>query len=211
MPLTPELVLQAYGAGIFPMAEHHDDARIHWIDPEHRGVIPLERFHISRSLRKALLKNPYQLRFDTDFAAVLSACAAREETWINGTIRSIYLELNQGGHAHSQEVWHRRELVGGVYGVVLGGAFFGESMFSRADDASKIALAWLVDRLRLCGFRLFDTQFLTRHLQSLGGVQISRAQYLDRLASATSAAADITKLPVKQTAYGVIQRNTQTS
>ena len=210
-PLTSEIVLNAYGAGIFPMAEHQEHSDIHWVDPNRRGIIPLDQFHISRSLRKAILNTPYQLRFDTSFEEVLVACADRPETWINPSIHDIYVDLHQSGHAHSQEIWDGNTLVGGVYGVALGGAFFGESMFSRCDNASKIALAWLVDRLRLTGFLLFDTQFLTSHLQSLGGIEIGRRDYLERLEMAVAARADIHELPKNQTAHDVIQRNTQTS
>ena len=210
-PLTAELVLRAYRAGIFPMAEHQEHPDIHWVDPSSRGIIPLHGLHISRSLRKAILNTPFQIRFDTSFKEVLTACADRPETWINPSIYDIYMDLHQSGHAHSQEIWDGDLLVGGVYGVVLGGAFFGESMFSRRDNASKIALAWLVDRLRQTGFLLFDTQFLTPHLKSLGGVEIGRRDYLERLQLAVAARADIHSLPGKQTAYDVIQRNTQTS
>ncbi len=210
-PLTSEMVLRAYGAGIFPMAEHQEHPDVHWVDRIHRGIIPLHSFHISRTLRKAILNTRFQIRFDTCFNDVLNACADRPETWINPSIHDIYVDLHQSGHAHSQEIWDGKTLVGGVYGVALGGAFFGESMFSRRNNASKIALAWLVDRLRLTGFLLFDTQFLTSHLQTLGGIEIGRRDYLERLEKAVAACADIHKLPENQTAYDVIQRNTQTS
>ncbi len=209
--LTPELLLQAYASGIFPMAESQDDPEVFWVDPSRRGILPLRGFHISRSLRRAIRAERYTARFDTDFEGVLRGCADREVTWINDTIFDIYLKLFHAGHAHSQEIWEGDELVGGVYGVALGGAFFGESMFSRRRDASKIALAWLIDRLRLTGFTLFDTQFMTDHLRSLGGLEISRRDYLARLEEALEIPADITALPFPQTAQGVIQRNTQTS
>ncbi len=209
--LTPELLLQAYASGIFPMAESQDDPEVFWVDPSRRGILPLRGFHISRSLRRAIRAERYTARFDTDFEGVLRGCADREVTWINDTIFDIYLRLFHAGHAHSQEIWEGDELVGGVYGVALGGAFFGESMFSRRRDASKIALAWLIDRLRLTGFTLFDTQFMTDHLRSLGGLEISRRDYLARLEEALEISADITALPFPQTAQGVIQRNTQTS
>ncbi len=209
--LTPELLLQAYASGIFPMAESQDDPEVFWVDPSRRGILPLRGFHISRSLRRTIRAERYTARFDTDFEGVLRGCADREVTWINGTIFDIYLELFHAGHAHSQEIWEDDKLVGGVYGVALGGAFFGESMFSRRRDASKIALAWLIDRLRLTGFTLFDTQFMTDHLRSLGGLEISRRDYLARLEEALEISADITALPFPQTAQGVIQRNTQTS
>lgn len=187
--ITPELLLRAYAIGVFPMAESAADPTIHWIDPRRRGVFALDRFHISRSLRKALLRGDYQVRVDSDFARVVAECAARDETWINEAIFDLYLALHAQGHAHSLEVWDGPDLIGGVYGVVLGAAFFGESMFSRRANASKIALAWLVHRLRAGGFTLFDTQFLTPHLASLGAEEISRAEYHRRLARARSSEA----------------------
>jgi len=209
--LTPKLLLQAYASGIFPMAESQDDPTVFWVDPSRRGILPLEKFHISRSLRKVILSGRFQSRFNSDFAATVAACAEREETWINATIFDLYIALNRMGFAHSQEIWEDDELVGGVYGVALGGAFFGESMFSRRTDASKVALAYLIDRLRLTGFKLFDTQFITPHLRSLGGEEIDRSVYLDRLEQALLLQADITTLPAPQTPQDVIQRNTQTS
>lgn len=184
--ITPDILLHAYAMGIFPMAESASDMQIHWIDPRRRGVIPLDRFHISRSLRRAILRADYQVRVDTDFAGVVRACADRDETWINGPIFALYAALHRSGHAHSLELWDGAQLIGGVYGVVLGSAFFGESMFSRRTDASKIALAWLVHRLRAGGFTLFDTQFLTPHLASLGADEIPRAEYHRRLRQALS-------------------------
>jgi len=209
--LTPELLLRAYASGIFPMSDSQDDPEIFWVDPQLRGILPLDGFHISRSLQKTILKDQYDIRFDTDFSSVVAGCAERDETWINQRIFDIYQNLHLAGHAHSQEVWEQNELVGGVYGVALGAAFFGESMFSRRKDASKIALAYLVDRLRLTAFTLFDTQFLTPHLASLGGLEIDRQDYLRLLSVAVSGQADLRALPRQQTAYGVVQRNTQTS
>ena len=179
--ITPELLLRAYSMGLFPMAESASDPEIHWIDPRRRGVFPLDQFHISRSLRRALMRDDYQVTVNTSFSTVLAACADRNETWINDVIFALYETLHQQGHAHSLEVWNGPELIGGVYGVALGSAFFGESMFSRRTDASKIALAWLVHRLRAGGFTLFDTQFLTPHLASLGAREIPRAEYHRRL------------------------------
>ena len=180
-PLTPDMLLRAYAIGIFPMAQSRDDPQVHWVDPRRRGIFPLEGFHISRSLRRTLLRDDYQVRIDTDFEGTVQGCADRAETWINDEIFALYRNLHQAGYAHSLEVWQGPDLVGGVYGVVLGAAFFGESMFSRRTDASKIALAWLVHRLRAGGFSLFDTQFLTPHLASLGAVEINRAEYHRRL------------------------------
>lgn len=184
--ITPEILLRAYGLGIFPMAESREDATIHWVDPRQRGVFPLNRFHISRSLAKHILTADYRVTVDQDFSGVLEGCADRPETWINAAITELYHALFMQGHAHSLEVWQGDDLIGGVYGVTLGAAFFGESMFSRRTNASKTALAWLVHRLRAGGFQLFDTQFLTPHLASLGAVEISRAQYQRALAAAIS-------------------------
>lgn len=210
MDLTPELLLHGYSSGIFPMAESHDDPDIFWVDPRRRGIMPLDRFHISRSLSRRMRKGGFSVTIDTDFAGVLDGCADRAETWINSEIRLLYQALFMTGHAHSLEVWEKDELVGGVYGVTMGAAFFGESMFSRRTDASKLALAWLVDRLRLGGFLLFDTQFVTDHLAGLGAIEISRAQYHQRLKQAIVRPADFTGPPIG-TAQDVIQRNTQTS
>lgn len=210
MTLTPELLLRGYTIGIFPMAEHRDDAEIFWVDPKRRGIIPLDGFHISRSLRRRLLRCGFDIRIDTAFADVVDGCADRAETWINAEIRQHYVALYEAGYAHSLEVWDGAELVGGVYGVTVGAAFFGESMFSRRTDASKIALAYLVDRLRQAGFQLFDTQFLTEHLASLGAIEIPRGTYHERLDVAIGRRADFSGPPVP-TAQDVIQRNTQTS
>jgi leucyl/phenylalanyl-tRNA--protein transferase len=209
--LTPGLLLRAYASGIFPMAESADDPEVHWVDPSRRGIIPLGGFHISRSLRRAILSHDYEARFDSDFSNVVAACSDRSETWINDTIFELYQALHKRGAAHSQEVWRDGELIGGVYGVALGSAFFGESMFSRRTNGSKIALAYLIDRLNQTGFTLFDTQFITPHLLSLGGKEIARAQYLELLEAAIDRTADITRLSVPQSPAGVIQRNGQTS
>ena len=199
--------------GVFPMARSRDDPQIHWVDPEARGVLPLNRFHVSRSLRRRLLKEPFEVSLNRDFAGVVEGCAAREETWINRPIRLLYEELHHLGHAHSLELWEGDELVGGVYGVTLGRAFFGESMFSRRPDASKIALAYLVRQLAAAGYVLFDTQFLTPHLARLGAVEISRGDYHALLEAALAGAADLTapQLPAAAVAAGVEQPSTQTS
>lgn len=211
MTVTPELLLQAYRAGIFPMAEHRDDPEIFWVDPRRRGVFPLNGFHISRSLAKSLRRDAYRVTRNMAFSDVIDACADRAETWINGDIRTLYQELHRSGDAHSIEVWIGDRLVGGVYGVTIGAAFCGESMFSRERDASKIALAWLVDLLRRTGFVLFDTQFLTSHLASLGAIEITRTDYRMQLAKAVSQKADFTGAPLATTGQEVVQRNTQTS
>ncbi|SER57492.1 leucyl/phenylalanyl-tRNA--protein transferase [Tranquillimonas rosea] len=210
--LTPELVLQAYAAGIFPMAEARDDPEIFWVDPHRRGVLPLDGFHLSRSLRRRIRRMSYVATADRDFAGVVSGCADRDETWINDTIFDIYAALNARGHAHSVELWEGQHLIGGVYGVAIGAAFFGESMFSRRTDASKIALAFLVHRLRAGGFQLFDTQFITPHLETLGAIEIPRETYRAQLASALTGRADFQTLgPGLPTADQVLQRSTQTS
>jgi len=193
------------------MAEGRDDAEIFWVDPQQRGILPLDTFHISRSLARFMRQSPYQVRFDHDFAAVVRGCADRPETWINSVIFDLYQQLFERGQAHSVELWHENTQVGGVYGVSIGGAFFGESMYSRAVNASKIGLAYLTDRLRLGGYRLFDTQFLTDHLSRLGAVEISREEYQQRLSQALDTNAyfgDPGNVPAVQE---VLQRNTQTS
>ena len=210
MRLTPELLLEGYSIGIFPMAEHREDTDVFWVDPKRRGIIPLDGFRISRSLARKMRRTPFRISTDEDFAGVVDGCADRAETWINADSREQYLTLHRKNHAHSLEVWEDQELVGGVYGVVLGSAFFGESMFSRRTDASKIALAYLVDRLREGGFTLFDTQFSTAHLASLGGQEISRAAYHRMLRDAVRREADFTA-PQIPSAQDVIQRNTQIS
>ncbi len=208
--ISPALVLRAYRMGIFPMANARDDPRIFWVDPQQRGILPLDGFHLSRSLRRSILKSPLRPSLNEDFGAVMRACADRPETWINDTILELYQELHEWGYAHSLELWDGADLVGGVYGVALGQVFFGESMFSRRRDASKMALAWLVAHLGACGFRLFDTQFLTDHLASLGGKEIPRVAFQTRLAEAVTAPADILAQPLPD-AYSVVQRITQTS
>ncbi len=187
-------MLRAYRAGLFPMAESRWGDRLYWLDPERRGVIPLDaRFHLSRRLLRTVLKGPFTVTADADFAAVIAGCAApgpgREDTWINSEIEQLFLALHHQGHAHSVEVWEEGALVGGLYGVVLGAAFFGESMFSRVRDASKVALVHLVARLRLGGFTLLDAQFQTEHLAQFGAHELPRADYKRRLAHAVGQAA----------------------
>lgn len=208
--LTPELLLQGYASGIFPMAESRDDPEIFWVDPRLRGVMPLDQFHMSRSLARAMRKSDWVVRRDTDFAQVLDGCADRADTWINSEIYRLYMALHHQGHAHSIEIWDGSHLVGGVYGVTLGAVFFGESMFSRRTNASKMALAACVDHLVRTGFVLFDTQFITPHLASLGAVEISRAQYHTHLAAALKLQGQFSKAPVA-TLQDVVQRMTQTS
>ncbi|WP_116131143.1 leucyl/phenylalanyl-tRNA--protein transferase [Tropicimonas sp. IMCC34043] len=209
--LTPDLLLRAYAAGVFPMAESREAEEIFWLAPERRGIFPLDGFHISRSLRRVLLREPFRITTNLDFIGVVTGCADRSETWINATIFALYVALHARGRAHSIEVWEGDALVGGVYGVALGGAFFGESMFSRRTDASKIALAYLTDRLWQGGFRLFDTQFLTPHLASLGAVEISRGRYGAMLEKALRLDADFDRAGAVPTPQELLQRKTQTS
>ncbi len=186
--ITPEILLRAYSIGLFPMAESADDPEIFWVEPELRGVLPLDHFHLSKSLAKTIRRKPFDIRFDHDFDAVIAACAeetsGRPTTWINRTIRSLYSALHRMGHAHSVEAWDGDELVGGLYGVSLGSAFFGESMFSRRTDASKICLVHLVERLRKKGFTLLDTQFTTEHPKTFGAIDIPKQEYAKLLAAA---------------------------
>ncbi len=197
-PFNAESLLRCYAQGVFPMGEARDDPRVFLVEPDQRGVIPLEAFHIPTRLRRTVRREPFVVRVDTAFAAVLDACAApgtgREDTWINAPIRRLYLELHGRGNAHSIECWRDEVLVGGLYGVTLGGAFFGESMFSRATDASKVALVHLVARLRLGGWRLLDAQFLTGHLEQFGAVETPQAAYHRMLAPAIRTTPDIDAL-----------------
>ena len=192
--VTPEVLLRAYALGLFPMAEDRDSQTLFWVEPKERGVFDLEGLIVSRSLAKVVRSDRFTVRANGDFEGVLDACADRPETWINAEIRRLYLALRAMGHAHSIEAYAEGELVGGLYGVSLGGAFFGESMFHVARDASKVALVHLVARLRLGGFRLLDSQFLTPHLASLGAVEIARADYLARLGKALEGQGDVTAL-----------------
>lgn len=182
--LDPAALLYGYANGVFPMAESKNDANVFWVKPKMRGILPLESLHISHSMRRFLKKNPFEIRFDSDFEATVRACADREETWINKTIFDAYVTLFQNGCAHSVECYENGELAGGLYGVSLKSAFFGESMFSRRTNASKTALFHLVEHLKNGGFTLLDTQFLTPHLASMGGVEIPQEDYLILLRAA---------------------------
>ncbi len=188
--LTADRLLQAYAAGMFPMAESRDRPTLYWLDPERRGVLPLDGFHLPRRLCRTVLSDAFVVTADQAFASVIAACAApvpgREESWINPEIETLFNALHGRGYGHSVEAWQDGALVGGLYGVALGRAFFGESMFSRARDASKVALVHLVARLRLGGFTLLDTQFITDHLAQFGAVEIPRARYRRLLADAVS-------------------------
>ena len=208
----PEELLACYARGVFPMAEARDDPRVFLVEPDLRGVLPLDRFHIPSRLRRTVRGEPFQVRVDTAFAAVLDACAAstpgREDTWINDPIRRLYLELHARGHAHSLECWQDEVLVGGLYGVTLGGAFFGESMFSRARDASKVALVHLAARLRKGGWSLLDAQFLTDHLSQFGAVETPQAAYLRLLKVALKREADAASLGLPMTGIEAVERAT---
>ena len=179
--IAPDLLLRAYANGVFPMAENADDREVFWVRPEMRGVIPLDAFHVPKSLKKTVRENRFDIRFDSDFPGVIDGCAeareGRPSTWINGPIREAYAELFVRGHCHTVEAWRDGALVGGLYGVTLGRAFFGESMFSRQRDASKVCLVHLVDRLKARGFVLLDTQFTTEHLKRFGAIDVPRAKY----------------------------------
>jgi len=182
--LDPRLLLEGYSSGIFPMADSRTAAQLFWVEPRNRAIIPLDGFHVSRSLRRTIRSSRFTVTRDKDFAAVIAACAEREETWINAELEHAMRALHGAGHAHSIEVWRDGALVGGLYGVKLGRAFFGESMFSRATDASKVALAWLVARLKVGNFTLLDCQFMTDHLASLGAISVPRDTYVALLAVA---------------------------
>jgi len=183
--LTPEILLRAYAEGLFPMAERRGDPTLYWVSPEKRGIIPLDVFHVPRRLARTIRSNAFQVTSDRCFRRVMEACAApapgRTESWINDEILRLYTALHASGHAHSLECWHDGELVGGLYGVRLGAAFFGESMFSRQRDASKVALVHLVQGLKRSGFVLLDTQFITAHLARFGAIEIPRERYLLKL------------------------------
>jgi leucyl/phenylalanyl-tRNA--protein transferase len=190
--LDPQLVLGAYSVGVFPMADSRDAEEVYWVEPQARAILPLDGFHLSHSLRKTLAADRYRVTADTAFAQTLRLCAEsvpnRPDTWINPGIERVFIQLHAMGFAHSVEVWDGTTLVGGLYGLALGRAFFGESMVSRARDASKVAIAWLVARLRVGGFTLLDCQFMTDHLASLGAIEISRSDYLVALSAAIAGA-----------------------
>jgi leucyl/phenylalanyl-tRNA--protein transferase len=204
--ITPQVLLRAYACGIFPMAESADDPTLFWVEPEMRGVIPLQGFRVSSRLARTVRSDAFTVTVNTAFKAVIAGCAApqagRDDTWINKRIRDLYIGLHELGHCHSVEVWENDELVGGLYGVSLGRAFFGESMFHRARDASKVALVHLVARLMAGGFALLDTQYVTAHLRSFGAVEISRRRYTTLLDRAIAGAADFAKLPLDRPVSG---------
>jgi leucyl/phenylalanyl-tRNA--protein transferase len=199
--LDPAMMLHGYASGVFPMADARDDDDLYWVEPRVRAILPLNGFHLSRSLAKRLRSNRFRVTADQAFPDVLSGCADRTETWINQPIEQAMLALFDRGFAHSIEVWQQDQLVGGLYGVALGRAFFGESMFSRERDASKVALAWLVARLKVGGFALLDCQFMTTHLASLGAVDVPRKTYVGLLGDALDRAG---RLPCWESLDGLL-------
>jgi len=213
--ITPDLVLKAYAAGVFPMAESRDDPNLFWVDPRQRGVLPLDDFHLSRRLRRTVRNSALRIAVDSDFVQVIERCASpapgRWSTWINEQILELFTTLHRRGFAHSVEVWDREALVGGLYGIALGAAFFGESMFSQQRDASKIALVHLVGRLKLAGFQLLDTQFVTDHLRQFGAREIPRDDYHMRLERALDYSVDFSLGGRTPSPEEVLQSITQTS
>ncbi len=203
--LTPDLIVRAYMAGIFPMAQSADSDEIFWLSPQKRGIIELDKFHISKSLKKAIKKYDYTIKIDSDFSQVISACtycgSTRETSWINQKIKKAYGKLFERKICHTVEVWREGEMIGGLYGISIGAAFFGESMFHKKTNASKIALAYLIKRLIYGGYKLLDTQFMTDHLRSLGGSEIDREIYEQRLNEALSSTGDFYKLPIDNKYY----------
>lgn len=213
--LTPDLIIRAYMAGIFPMSESADNPDIFWVSPEIRGIIPLEDFHISKSLQKSIAKNNFKILIDNDFEAVIKACATygsdRDSTWINQTIIDLYSKLFERKICHSVEVYEDDKLVGGLYGLSLGSAFFGESMFHKVSNASKIALAYLVYRLKFGGYSLLDTQFITPHLRSMGGKEITREEYEELLSEALKTSGDFYQFAGGGTSLDILQSTNQIS
>jgi leucyl/phenylalanyl-tRNA--protein transferase len=191
--ITPQVLLKAYAAGVFPMAENAADNTLYWVEPEFRGVLPLDGFHVPRSLRKTVRQKRFAIRIDAAFSEVIAGCAertaARSSTWINSRIRSLYTQLHKMGFCHSVEAWRDDRLCGGLYGVKIGAAFFGESMFSRETDASKVALVHLVARLNEGGFQVLDAQFINDHLKRFGAIEVTRRKYQQMLETALSAEA----------------------
>jgi leucyl/phenylalanyl-tRNA--protein transferase len=207
--ITPHVLLKAYACGIFPMAESADDSTLYWIEPELRGVLPLDRVHLPKRLARTIRQECFEVRVDSDFGGVIEGCArsrpGRRSTWINKQIRSLYGELFEMGRCHTIETWREGRLVGGLYGVDVGGAFFGESMFSFERDASKVALMYLVARLRYGGFSLLDTQFVTDHLRRFGAIEISRKSFHEILSRALQGEADFKRLPCSHPAVEIVR------
>jgi leucyl/phenylalanyl-tRNA--protein transferase len=208
LEITPQVLLKAYTCGIFPMAESADDPQLYWIEPQARGVLPLDRVLVPKRLQRTIRQAPYEIRIDTDFDGVIAGCAAsrpgRRTTWINDRIRKLYRELHRLGHCHTVEAWHQGQLVGGLYGVALGGAFFGESMFSEMRDASKIALVYLAARLIFGGFVMLDTQFVTDHLRQFGTIEVDRFEFHRQLERALQTDGDFFRLEREPTPERVL-------
>lgn len=208
MEITPQVLLKAYACGLFPMAESAEDAGLFWLEPEQRGILPLEGFHLPRRLKRTLLSDCFEIRVSTDFEAVIEGCASaapgRSKTWINREIRRLYGELFEMGHCHTVEAWSNDKLVGGLYGVSLNGAFFGESMFTFETDASKVCLVHLVARLIVGGYALLDTQFVTEHLSRFGTQEVSQADYNQRLSEALQIDADFFAFPINASGAEVL-------
>lgn len=213
--LTPEILLQAYAKGLFPMAEDRNDPRLFWVDPDVRGIIPLETFHVPRRLLRKVRQDLFEVRTDSAFLTVIEACATpapgRWTTWINDEIVALYTGLHAMDHAHSVECWREDRLLGGLYGVSLGGVFFGESMFNFETDASKVALVHLVARLKYGGYRMLDTQFVTKHLSGFGAIEVRRADYRRRLTDALGTAGDFAAMPQDWSGEMILQSITQMS
>lgn len=213
--ITPQVLLKAYACGIFPMAESADDNALYWIEPERRGILPLDSIHIPKRLSRTIRQGRFEIRIDSDFDGVIDGCAGsrpeRRSTWINGRIRTLYRELFKLGHCHTVEAWREGRLVGGLYGVHLGGAFFGESMFSTERDASKIALVYLAARLKFGGFSLLDTQFVTDHLTRFGAIEVTRDAFQRRLEGALAVSADFFSLSADVSPDSVLQLVSHTS
>lgn len=215
LKITADVLLKAYAIGVFPMAESADDPGLFWIEPEQRGLLPLDEFHLPRRLARTIRAEPFDIRIDTDFDGVIEGCArpakGRRKTWINARIRSLYRELFDLGHCHTVEAWRDGKLVGGLYGIALGSAFFGESMFSLERDASKVALAYLVARLKIGGFTLLDIQFTTEHLKRFGAYEVDREEYQQLLNKALALKADFHRLAGGGTSEDVLQAVSHTS
>ncbi len=213
--ITADILLQAYQQGLFPMARSEDEEEIYWVEPEYRGIIPLDNVHISKSLAKTIRKQKFEIRINHNFADIIKGCASlkagRDETWINDTIKALYYQLFQAGHCHTVEVWQNNELKGGLYGVHINACFFGESMFSYATDASKVALVYLIARLKYGGFCLLDTQFITSHLQTFGAIEIPKHDYSQILSSALRRRGDFLRLSTDTSPSVVLQLVNQTS
>ncbi len=214
-PINTEILLQAYQNGFFPMARSEEDENIYWVEPDFRGVIPLNDVHISKSLAKTIRKQKFEIRINTNFMAIIEGCASasagREETWINDTIKALYHELFEMGHCHTVEVWQDDVLKGGLYGVHINACFFGESMFSYATDASKVALSYLIARLKFGGFCLLDTQFITSHLQTFGAIEIPKPVYSQRLSKALRRRGDFLRLSTATPPEDILHLINQTS